>query len=258
MLEQNRNQLVNGLQKMYSLLINDQGWPGRPLERLHKGQPLTHDVLERLDAIRVEGPVKLDHFPESTSGMLQALTGDDDRPLKREASPASDSTFEHASPSDAASPPDAISLPDAISPPDTISPESLVADPPPRPTARLPPTPIQTPPSGARLDVQQWTVSPTCCANGGAMLTEAVPYQAQSLTWPHHYGAYESPMIFNNLSPTFEYTVPWDEDLPHYNTHLNASDLRTCNEMSEHNGRLYQALPFNTTNKLKTWQDRQQ
>ncbi|KAF2181259.1 hypothetical protein K469DRAFT_589839 [Zopfia rhizophila CBS 207.26] len=49
-LEQEKAQLVAGLRKLYILLQQSNGWPGKPLP-LTKGYPLTHDILERVGAL---------------------------------------------------------------------------------------------------------------------------------------------------------------------------------------------------------------
>ncbi|KKZ66442.1 hypothetical protein EMCG_07834 [[Emmonsia] crescens] len=55
MLEQQQAQLVTGLQSLYKLTLDGEGWPGDPLKESGNGHPLTHDILERLGALKQEG-----------------------------------------------------------------------------------------------------------------------------------------------------------------------------------------------------------
>jgi hypothetical protein len=52
MLEQQQVQLVAGLQDLYRRIQNGQGWDGAPLKESSRGTPLTHDILERLGALK--------------------------------------------------------------------------------------------------------------------------------------------------------------------------------------------------------------
>ncbi|EGC42874.1 C6 transcription factor [Histoplasma capsulatum var. duboisii H88] len=55
MLEQQQAQLVTGLQALYKMTLDGEGWPGDPLKESANGHPLTHDILERLGALKQEG-----------------------------------------------------------------------------------------------------------------------------------------------------------------------------------------------------------
>ncbi|OAX80774.1 hypothetical protein ACJ72_04888 [Emergomyces africanus] len=55
MLEQQQAQLVTGLQALYKLALDGEGWLGAPLKDSGNGHPLTHDILERLGALKQEG-----------------------------------------------------------------------------------------------------------------------------------------------------------------------------------------------------------
>jgi hypothetical protein len=52
MLEQQQAQLVAGLQELYRRTQDGQGWEGAPLKESSHGIPLTHDILERLGALK--------------------------------------------------------------------------------------------------------------------------------------------------------------------------------------------------------------
>ena len=52
MLEQQQAQLVAGLQELYRRTQDGQGWEGPPLKESIHGTPLTHDILEKLGALR--------------------------------------------------------------------------------------------------------------------------------------------------------------------------------------------------------------
>ncbi|KAI4185774.1 MAG: hypothetical protein L6R41_003916 [Letrouitia leprolyta] len=91
MLEQQQTQLVNALQELYRRLINGEGWKGDPLDTAPNGHPLTHDILERLDALRIDGHLSSDRFEESTEVLQQKLLADGAVHIKRQLSPDSDS-----------------------------------------------------------------------------------------------------------------------------------------------------------------------
>ncbi|OJD14670.1 hypothetical protein ACJ73_09056 [Blastomyces percursus] len=55
MLEQQQAQLVAGLQSLYKMILDGKEWPGDPLKESGNGHPLTHDILERLGALKQEG-----------------------------------------------------------------------------------------------------------------------------------------------------------------------------------------------------------
>ena len=52
MLEQQQAQLVAGLQELYRRTLDGQGWDGAPLKESSHGMPLTHDILDRLGALK--------------------------------------------------------------------------------------------------------------------------------------------------------------------------------------------------------------
>ncbi|KZF18878.1 hypothetical protein L228DRAFT_251744 [Xylona heveae TC161] len=52
MLERQQAQLVAGLQELYKRSLSGQGWSGAPLRESTNGHPLTHDILERLGALK--------------------------------------------------------------------------------------------------------------------------------------------------------------------------------------------------------------
>ncbi|KAI4089891.1 MAG: hypothetical protein LQ344_005081 [Seirophora lacunosa] len=66
MLEQQQAQLVNALQEMYKRLTNNEGWKGDLLEPSPNGNPLTHDILVRLDALEIDGHLSPARFEEDT------------------------------------------------------------------------------------------------------------------------------------------------------------------------------------------------
>lgn len=75
MLEQQRTQLVAGLQQLYSRLQNRQEWPGGSLRNTEGGYPLTHDILERLDLLHSTSDASSNYedFEEDCNRMLQKL-----------------------------------------------------------------------------------------------------------------------------------------------------------------------------------------
>jgi hypothetical protein len=58
-LEMQQFKLVAGLQTMYTMLLTANSWPGSPLEE-HKGNPLVHDILDRLGLLEYENDQELD------------------------------------------------------------------------------------------------------------------------------------------------------------------------------------------------------
>ena len=60
MLEQQQQQLVSGLQKLYDIVINERGWKGVPLKTLTNGYPLTHDILERLRVPKTDSYIDIE------------------------------------------------------------------------------------------------------------------------------------------------------------------------------------------------------
>ena len=64
MLEQQQSQLVAGLQALYGLVIKSEGWQGDPLNESNKGHPLTHDILERLGALKADPTAGTEVFEE--------------------------------------------------------------------------------------------------------------------------------------------------------------------------------------------------
>src|SRR6266536_4607366 len=73
MLEQQQAQLVTGLQELYRRTQTGQGWTGSPLKESSNGSPLTHDILERLGALKQDGHNSPEAFEEDLKLMQQRL-----------------------------------------------------------------------------------------------------------------------------------------------------------------------------------------
>ena len=73
MLEGQQIQLVSGLQELYKRLQNGQGWLGSPLKESGAGVPLTHDILDRLGALKQDGHHTSDLFEEDLHALQQRL-----------------------------------------------------------------------------------------------------------------------------------------------------------------------------------------
>lgn len=69
MLEQQQQQLVNGLREFYLRALDNQGWIGPPLKDEPHGFPLTHDILSRLGALKVDTPDRCDSFEDDFSAL---------------------------------------------------------------------------------------------------------------------------------------------------------------------------------------------
>lgn len=65
MLESQQTQLVAGLQELYRRLQSGEGWVGSPLKESTRGTPLTHDILERLGALKPDNKSGIDHFEDN-------------------------------------------------------------------------------------------------------------------------------------------------------------------------------------------------
>lgn len=75
MLETQQAQLVSGLQELYKRIQSGEGWPGAPLKESKKGAPLTHEILERLGALKQDGHTD-DYFEENLDILQRKLLAD--------------------------------------------------------------------------------------------------------------------------------------------------------------------------------------
>ena len=97
MLESQQAQLVAGLQELYKRTQNGQGWIGSPLTMdSGSGMPLTHDILERLGALKQDGHAN-DVFEEDLTVLQQKLIADGAGFMQRQ--PSHDSHSESSEPS---------------------------------------------------------------------------------------------------------------------------------------------------------------
>ena len=74
MLEQQQQQLVNGLQELYAMVISNRGWEGSPLKESIDGHHLTHDILERLGALNIDSNLEHEGFEEDLDALRQKLS----------------------------------------------------------------------------------------------------------------------------------------------------------------------------------------
>lgn len=86
MLESQQTQLVTGLQELYRRLQTGDGWVGSPLKESTRGTPLTHDILERLGALKSDNKSGSDHFDDNYDVLQNMLFTNDSGSLQREAS----------------------------------------------------------------------------------------------------------------------------------------------------------------------------
>lgn len=86
MLEQQQLQLVNGLQELYERLVNNQGWKGAPLENSNSGHPLTHDILDRLGALKLDNNISYEVFEDNVNAMRKRFVADGALPIQRPSS----------------------------------------------------------------------------------------------------------------------------------------------------------------------------
>ncbi|KAI4122044.1 MAG: hypothetical protein LQ338_006029 [Usnochroma carphineum] len=182
MLEQQQTQLVNGLQEMYRRITNNEGWKGEHLDTAPNGYPLTHDILERLDALRIDGHFIPDRFEEDTE-LLRKRLFDGALHIKRQSSSDSDSEEEEV-PLKRHAPSSKRSLTDPF-----------------LPTAgHFPPTPpTQTPPAFI-------TASPTTYAATDSIL-DSSQLQMPHQLWSYPSTTYEPALdVFDTSPPSLYYS----------------------------------------------------
>ncbi len=85
MLENQQQQLVQGLQELYRRVQTGEGWTGAPLKESN-GTPLTHDILQRLGALKQEGQADSAHFEEDMGVMQSRLFASGGSLMQRETS----------------------------------------------------------------------------------------------------------------------------------------------------------------------------
>ncbi|KAJ9493244.1 Fluconazole resistance protein 1, partial [Exophiala xenobiotica] len=98
MLESQQAQLVTGLQELYRLVQNNQGWAGAPLKETGSGTPLTHDILEALGALKQDGNTTHESFEEDLNALQQRLIDDGAGFMQRQPSHDSHSDISAPSP----------------------------------------------------------------------------------------------------------------------------------------------------------------
>jgi hypothetical protein len=77
LLERQQAQLITGLQQLYRCVEGTPHWPGAPLIKSNSGKPLTHDILERLNASNQNSYTISDISEENPSLIQQHLTTSD-------------------------------------------------------------------------------------------------------------------------------------------------------------------------------------
>ena len=104
MLEQQQAQLVIGLQELYRRTLEGEGWPGSPLKPSASGHPLTHDILERLGALKTEGSNENETFEEDLNLVQQRLLANGAGVMQRQDSSDGSSSNGDSSPTFATKP----------------------------------------------------------------------------------------------------------------------------------------------------------
>lgn len=170
MLEQQQQQLVTGLQELYELVINNQGWKGAPLQESTNGHPLTHDILERLGALKIDPNVEHERFEENLDILRQKMV------VESAESPQSrlvDSHFQNPSPFS-----------------EGTSPTHYLKDPCPT-LHQFPPTPpIQSPPQQPQASVTY--INPQNHTHSQASLDPSMLQSQRQQPWVH-----QQPMIYD-------------------------------------------------------------
>jgi len=90
MLENQQAQLVQGLQELYRRAQTREGWIGSPLKETSQGVPLTHDILERLGALKQDGDNDT-RFEEDLNAIRHRLIANGAGLMQRDTSPDGDS-----------------------------------------------------------------------------------------------------------------------------------------------------------------------
>lgn len=120
MLEQQQSQLVTGLQVLYKRLQAGEGWPGLPLDS-HGGQPLTHDILERLDLLHSASDASMTHedFDEDLASLKRRCLADHgsspNHRRRRSPSEESEPSLISSRSSRGMASPHSLSMPDSLS-----------------------------------------------------------------------------------------------------------------------------------------------
>lgn len=86
MLEKQQQQLVGGLQVLYDIAINEQGWKGAPLKKSNNGYPLTHDILERLRVLKTDSDMDIERgFEEDLEALRKRLAAKGDELARKDS-----------------------------------------------------------------------------------------------------------------------------------------------------------------------------
>ncbi|KAL8729685.1 MAG: hypothetical protein Q9181_004915 [Wetmoreana brouardii] len=184
MLEQQQLQLVNGLREFYHREVDNGIWKGSPLQVSSTGHPLTHDILEALDALRLDGQLTPERFEEDTDVIQQKLLATGASPIKRPMSVDSDSGEEN------------VRLRDAPSP------KPVFTERHPSLSGQLPPTPPLNTPSAFL------TNSPIAFSGPDTILPETTQVQPSEPVWFQSAVGYEAPMGIFETSPSATYNDP--------------------------------------------------
>lgn len=195
MLEQQQNQLVNGLQELYALVIGRASWKGAPLKESANGHPLTHDILERLGVLKLDVNVGTEAFEENLDVLRQRLTAEaNTRIPPHRRSPSSDNQSH-------------VSFPEVASPRHYFG-DSFHS------LRQFPPTPPMQSPN----EEQPYTLSPVDCQSQLDVRASLDPSVLQS--HPPPMGHQQSPMYDESLDflnfdlpPNFDPSNPLQESI---------------------------------------------
>ena len=195
MLEQQQNQLVNGLQELYALVISRASWKGAPLKESANGHPLTPDILDRLGVLKLDWNVGAEAFDENLSVLRQKLTTETNTGMPpHRRSPSSDDQSH-------------VSFPEVASPRHYFG-DSFHT------LRQFPPTPPMQSPN----EEQRYPSSPVDCPNQLDVRTGLDPSVLQSHPLPmgHQQSTmYDESLDFLNfdLPPNFDPSNPLHESI---------------------------------------------
>ena len=182
MLEQQQEQLVNGLRELYIRATKHQGWKGAPLQNSSNGHPLTHDILERLGALKLDNQINDHHFEEDLDVLQQNL--------KAEESTLTPCTT------------DSPNSPSQGSGQDEFSPRYFSTNEPLLPSSHFPPTPPTHSPNERSRD----SFPNSTIGIDTSMSMDTTSFQIQSQPWMQSPANYDGDMDFlTAYDPTSSY-----------------------------------------------------
>lgn len=232
MLEQQQMQLVAGLRELYRRLNAGESWPGAALNDASDGQPLTHDILERLDLLHMhtENHGTTDGFEEDTEAMQRKLIESGASLVRRRGSVSSNSDHspehDHQSPISYDTPPSARSsqfsdaFPGHRAPPTPPTTNSPLSQPPQannnvKPMGTGFPHMVQSGMDTPQFSSPQWSAQGPMIVNDDSMdfMTYESPLGYDTMMYPQFTN---QPPIMNQQNPMNDFNDSIDMDFTNF------------------------------------------